>query len=329
MTNHTPRRWAAGAALAAFLLPAVGGCGGTGESIDSATVRIPEPVSGAAVANTAAAPAAEGSTGAATAETKPGPAAETSKSAAEPTAATKAEGWGTLKGRVVYGGETPKTIMLVKQGDTTVKDGVVNGKPVCSAEGIPSEKLIVDPASKGIRYAIVYIARPTAVNPEAKSAAQGAPLVFDQVNCRFVPHVLAGMKGQKVTVKSSDPVGHNINIKLINTKQNVTIQPAQPPTVIDLKAAETRPGEVVCDIHGWMKAYWMVFDTPYFAVTDEKGNFEIKNVPAGTQKVTVWAEAAKGGFVTASGSGEPIDIKADGETTKDFTLDPAKTLPAS
>ena len=35
----------------------------------------------------------------------------------------------------------------------------------------------------------------------------------------------------------------------------------------------------------------MVLDNPYFAVTDAKGNFEIKNVPAGTQKVVVWQEA--------------------------------------
>ena len=35
----------------------------------------------------------------------------------------------------------------------------------------------------------------------------------------------------------------------------------------------------------------MVLDIPYFAVTDDKGNFEIKNAPAGTQKVVVWQEA--------------------------------------
>ena len=50
----------------------------------------------------------------------------------------------------------------------------------------------------------------------------------------------------------------------------------------------------------------MVLDNPYFAVTDDKGNFEIKNVPAGTQKVVVWQEAvAKGGFVTPP-SGEDV-----------------------
>jgi hypothetical protein len=70
-----------------------------------------------------------------------------------------------------------------------------------------------------------------------------------------------------------------------------------------------------------MSAYWLVTDSPYFAVTDEKGNFEIKNVPAGPQKVVVWQEAAS--FVTPA-SGENVAIQANGTTTKDFTIDPGK-----
>jgi hypothetical protein len=59
-------------------------------------------------------------------------------------------------------------------------------------------------------------------------------------------------------------------------------------------------------------------------VTDDKGYFEIKNVPAGTQKVVVWQEAV--GFVTAP-SGEDVTIKANDPTVKDFTIDPTKVRP--
>ncbi len=44
----------------------------------------------------------------------------------------------------------------------------------------------------------------------------------------------------------------------------------------------------------------MVLDNPYFAVTDDKGYFEIKNVPAGTQKVVVWQEAVAKGVCDAT-----------------------------
>ncbi len=84
-----------------------------------------------------------------------------------------------------------------------------------------------------------------------------------------------------------------------------------------------KPGKVGCDIHSWMEAYWLVLDNPYFAVTDEKGNFEIKDAPAGDQKVVVWAEALGPGYLT-SPSGDVVNIKASGDTTKDFTLDAAK-----
>ena len=67
----------------------------------------------------------------------------------------------------------------------------------------------------------------------------------------------------------------------------------------------------------------MVLDNPYFAVTDDKGNYEIKNVPAGTQKVVVWQEAVQGGFVTP-GSGDEVTVKANDTTTKDFKIDAGK-----
>jgi hypothetical protein len=71
----------------------------------------------------------------------------------------------------------------------------------------------------------------------------------------------------------------------------------------------------------------MILDHPYFAVTDAQGNFEIKNAPAGTQKVVAWQEAV--GYVTASGTGEEVNIPPNGTATKDFTIEPAKVKPAS
>ncbi len=229
-------------------------------------------------------------------------------------AAVKAEGWGTLKGRVVFAGNAPDLAPLVKQGDASVKDA-----QVCAAEPVPNQTLVVDPETKGVKWAIVYIPRPTAVNEEAKSEALQAQQEFDQDGCLFVPHVLAAMTGSKVDIKSSDPVGHNVHFNLFNLKNNFSVQPGAPVPPIELKAKENRPGDVVCDIHPWMKAWWMVSDNPYFAVTNDKGEFEIKNAPAGTQKVVVWQEAVHPKFVTAS-SGDPVTIKADDVTTQDFTI---------
>ena len=55
----------------------------------------------------------------------------------------------------------------------------------------------------------------------------------------------------------------------------------------------TKPEVMVpfkCDVHGWMNAYVGVLDHPYFATTDDKGSFDIKNLPPGTYTIEAWHE---------------------------------------
>lgn len=312
MTRTVKMNWLATSLSLTAAMGLVLGCGG-GEKADDATVTVPDPIN---AAGGAAAPAAAGG-GAA-----PAPAAtgDTSKPAGG-APAVKAEGFGTLKGRVVFAGDPPAHKMLIEKGQT--KD--VKDANVCAANGIPSEELIVDAATKGVKNAIVYIPRPTAVKPEAESAAKAVSVEFDQKGCIFEPHVVAVMKGAKIEVKSNDPIGHNVNAALVNnTKFNTQIPPNSPPMTVVTKSQESAPIKIVCDIHGWMSAWWFIANNPYFAVTNEKGEFEIKDVPAGTQKVVVWAESiAPKGYLTPP-SGEPLDIKADGETTKEYMIDAGK-----
>lgn len=246
---------------------------------------------------------------------EPAAPADTEESAAP--AGGSAEGWGTLKGRVVFNGQIPQVELLVTKG-SNVKDA-----NVCAVEDIPSEKLVVDPVSKGVRHALVYLPRPSAVHPGAMAEATSAQIEFDQKQCVFIPHVLAAVKGAKILVKSSDQAGHNVHSLLRGTSFNQGIQPGSSITV-EIKNAEGRPGQVVCDIHPWMKAWWLTLNNPYFAVTDEKGEFEIQNVPAGEQKVVVWAEALHPGFVTSSGTGDPVSIRPGSETVVEYTVDAAK-----
>lgn len=291
------------------------GCGGTAPEVaDAIIVAAPD-----GSTTSSGAPAPSGTTppaGTTDAGTAGDPPAATPASAVATAPATKAEGWGTLKGRVILTGTAPTFAPLVpKGGDANTKDPAV-----CAKEAIPNEKLIVDPETKGVKLALVYIPKPTAVNEEAKSAALAADVVFDQKDCVFRPHVLGVMTGSKIMLQSSDPVGHNVNSKVENNQLNSSVT-AGPARALEIKAPARRPGLVVCDIHPWMTAYWLVLDNPYFAVTDEKGNFEIKNAPAGTQKVVVWQEGVT--FVTPT-SGQDVNIAANGETTQEFKIDAGK-----
>jgi plastocyanin len=294
----------------AILAVAVAGCGGPSDS--STAVVVPEPNS---VSNKA--PTSGGGAAPATSTASKATAPEATPAASP----VKAEGWGTLKGAVLFGGDPPAVKVLVEQGKAA------KNPEVCAKDGpIKSQRLVVDPATKGVKFALVYLPRPTSVNDDAKKAMAGRKIEFDQKGCVFEPHVLGLMAGVPITLRSSDSANHNVNVKLKNSTFNQTIG-AGASFPFTPSAPERTPGQVVCDIHPWMTSWWMVLDSPYFAVTDEKGNFEIKNVPAGTQKVVVWQEAvSKGGFVTPP-SGEDINIKPGEATSKDFTVDPTKLLP--
>lgn len=305
---------AASRALGAALLLAVAGCGGKGTEVDDARV-IAEPGTTPSGSNASA----PGTAPATSTATNPTPsAAPAASTATTPTAPVKSEGWGTLKGRVVFDGAPPAQKVLVPKGDPNAKDSAV-----CAKNEIKAERLVIDPAGKGVKNVIVYIPKPTAVNPEAKSAKAAAAVDFDQKGCVFEPHVLAVMTNEKVNLKSSDPVSHNINCKVQNNTFNEAIAPNGKAEKAPVAAAR-QPGIVTCDIHPWMTAYWLVLDNPYFAVTDDKGNFEIKNAPAGTQKVVVWQEATQ--FVTPS-SGQDVTIAANGDTTQEFTIPASKVKP--
>jgi plastocyanin len=289
-----------------FLL-AVGGCGGEGK-VEEATVLSSE----TRATTTAPSASAPGGGGAAA------PASSTATAeASAPAPAGSAEGWGNIKGRVVFDGTppTPKVLLTDKNPE------------VCAKTEHLSQRLVVDP-EKGVRYALVYVFRPTKVNPEAKQKAESASIDFDQEACIFDPHVLAMMKGAKISLKSSDPIQHNIDAKLrVNSTYNNLLAPGQSTTYEPI-AAERGPIEVTCDIHSWMKAYWLILDNPYFAVTDAQGNFEIKDVPAGSQKLVVWQESLnKNGMLTAP-TGDPITVKANETTTlPDFKIEASRVQP--
>ncbi len=304
MSLQRSARVAAGLGLAAGLF-LTAGCGGSGK-MDDGVVVTTEPEKPGTSAPAGGGEPAPAPSGGGAAETKPAEAAP---------AATAASGWGTLKGRVTFQGDAPAPEVLVAKGDASVKDAAV-----CATNGINSEKLVVDPESKGVRWAIVYLPKPSAVNEEAKSEALSRTVVFDQKGCQFEPHALAAMQGAKVTIKSSDQASHNVHTQLRGTPFNQGIQPGSSVPV-EIKSPDNRPAPVVCDIHPWMKAWWLTLNNPYFAVTNAKGEYEIKNVPAGDQKVVVWTEAAN---LLTPASGETVAVKADGTTEKDFTLDASR-----
>jgi hypothetical protein len=248
--------------------------------------------------------------------------------AAPPIAATMACGfvgqseYGTIKGRLVWGGEQIPPVKVLEEKGKAEKDPTVcaKDKPILSRE------LRVDPETKGVSFAFAYLVRPNGANPQAVTdlVAKQPKVELDQQNCEFLPYLVPMHQDQVLLVKASDP-GINHNVRL-NAFTNAGLnQNLGPGGQLELKLVPERlPIKLNCDIHPWMKAYVMVFDHPFFATTGKDGSFEIKGVPAGDQKLVLWQENV--GYVNQGGGrGMPVTVKA-GEVVDvgEVRLDPAK-----
>lgn len=196
---------------------------------------------------------------------------------------------GGVVGTVKLKGKAPEPEIQIKKGDPTVKDAAV-----CAAQDLYKNDLVVNQDNSGIANVFIYMRK-------APSGAQFDPpekktLVFDQKNCRFKPHAQIVRTDQEVEVISSDPIAHNIHTYPIrNSAVNFLTAPntaAGNGTKVSFDGPEILPIKVGCDIHPWMTAWWMVVDHPYAAVTNEKGEFEISELPDGTHEFRVWHEKA-------------------------------------
>lgn len=228
------------------------------------------------------------------------------------------DGHANLVGVFKYGGDAPARPALPVGKDTSV----------CTPGGkqILAEDLVVDPASKGIAHCLIFVDKaPDSWIHESAKTAPGESL-FDQKECVFLSHTFAFQTNQKIQLKNSDPILHNAaGTPAGNAPFNIGI-PGGTSSTYSANKETAAPFQVKCTIHEWMSAWMIVRGNGYFAVTNPKGEFEMKNVPAGVDVTfRIWQE--KSGFVSKPGvklNGEELKLKGGRFTFKLDKADAAK-----
>lgn len=185
---------------------------------------------------------------------------------------------GSVKGSVQFSGTVPVTPPIS-----------VRGNPECAAyhEGgsVPSEEVLV----KNGRTQNVFIYVKKGLEGY-RFDAPNTPVVIENKNCVYVPHVTGIQVGQPVELLNGDPTLHNIHSYAKNQKAWNLGLPFQ-----NMKQTKKFTNEEVmitlkCDVHPWMIGYVGVLNHPYFAVTNEAGEFELKNLPPGEYVIEAWHE---------------------------------------
>ncbi|WP_260737115.1 carboxypeptidase regulatory-like domain-containing protein [Tunturiibacter lichenicola] len=179
---------------------------------------------------------------------------------------------GAVSGTIHFAGKAPEKVKIDMSMD-----------PVCSMTGADNfaEQYAVKDGKLGNVY--VYIKS----GPPAAMLAGGptpAPVVLDQVGCKYVPHVIAVVRGGSVEFRNSDSTMHNIHtMPTVVGSQPIDISqgPKGTPQVKQFNQPEVMI-PVRCNNHPWMNAFINVSATPFFAVTHADGHFTMSGLPAGT-----------------------------------------------
>lgn len=205
---------------------------------------------------------------------------------------------GDVTGKVAFEGAAPKPAVLRMDADKVCK--VAHKTPQ------RGEEVVVN-ANNTLKNVLVYVKEGLG---NRKFSAPSSKVVFDQVGCIYVPHVVGIQTGQELEVLNSDPTLHNVHSL---SKENPSFNVAQPKKGMKLTKKFEKPEvfKVKCEVHTWMGAYIGVFSHPFYAVTGDDGTFTLNKLPAGEYTLEAWHE--KYGTQTAK-----VKVDAAGKATADF-----------
>jgi plastocyanin len=190
--------------------------------------------------------------------------------------------WGHLRGRLLVSGDTPsrRTIKVSRDISTF-------------GEEIIDDALLVDSKSNGIANVIIYMDVATnqevAVHPSYSTQASSEALIVAKGG-RFQPRVLWLQAGQVLRFRNEDPFRHNFNLQTSRNQDLNELVAAGEQLTYKFSHSERVPVHVVDGIYNWMSARIIISNHPYVALSDERGTFEIRNLPVGIHRFRLWHE---------------------------------------
>lgn len=184
----------------------------------------------------------------------------------------------TVSGRVIFAGSIPKAERVPVHRD-----------PKFCGETMLIEAIRVDRGSRGIGGVVVSLDGVARGKP---AETENGIILFENRSCRFIPQITAAAVGSTLEIRNADPILHNTHVRKGSRFGDTVINVVQPAGVRVIRKPMPESGilDVRCDAHPFMWATILLFEHPYFAVTDDLGHFELTRVPPGTYRLQFWHE---------------------------------------
>ena len=123
---------------------------------------------------------------------------------------------------------------------------------------------------------------------EARDGSAQKKFQLVQHNKTFQPHVLVVPVGSVVDFPNHDPFFHNVFSLFDGKRFDLGLYEAGATNSVRFDRLGV--SFLFCNIHPEMSAVVVAVDTPYYGLSDRKGNLTVQNVPDGKYELHVWYE---------------------------------------
>ncbi|MCG6889797.1 MAG: hypothetical protein LJE92_09435 [Gammaproteobacteria bacterium] len=140
-----------------------------------------------------------------------------------------------------------------------------------------------DPAGAAIEGIAVYL---EALDREMPPEIHHATVEILQQNKGFVPYIGVVQAGSTVTFSNHDDITHHIYSVTGNKRFSFNLRAHEISPEMGIEQA----GLIAmgCNIHDWMSGHLLVVDSPYYGVTNARGQTVIEIGDAGRYRIVTW-----------------------------------------
>ncbi len=206
----------------------------------------------------------------------------------------------SLTGTVTFQGLPPAPKVFEVEKDPEVCGSTRALVEVAVHNGLLKEAVIV---LEGVERGKPFAARASRGQSPGEGEFRYAPgdelaLEIRTKQCSFGPFTGVLAPDAPVRILNEDPIKHTIQTFVVrgrkgNILRTVHNRDIRPGTVFEesfatKKLEKSRVVRIRCNRHDFMQNWFYTVQTPYFAISDEKGRFTIDQVPAGRYELVAW-----------------------------------------